>query len=217
MATAERMIPRIDRERMEDEIIRKIKAELELGIKTESQVVYLLVEVRKLLDKRPTSFEGFTSLRLYCDWAVHERLSSNRLARDVVKRADTLAAQFEKPDAQLEEEFKLVFSWNAFREDLSQFLEKIGLLRFSERQWHIFLARFLNVIEECPLLCKGKDVSVIDEIVVVRNKRDADGSPPLAIWALCSNGEPIMTYGGTWEEWEKEVKAAVLQFYKSRE
>jgi len=200
-----------------DQIVRKIDAELKRGIDTECQVVYLLVAVRKLLDKEPDRFQHFKSLAFYCDWVVHNHLSRNKSAQDMVERAATLAAHWEKPDARLEAEFEQIFSLNAFREDLSQFLEKIGLVRFSDSQWNRFLACFLNVIEDCPLLPPASKGSVVDEVVIVGMNRAVDGSPPVVVWALCSEKKMRMTYGGSWEEWEEEVEAAVDQFYKSRE
>jgi len=37
------------------------------------------------------------------------------------------------------------------------------------------------------------------------------------IWAVCGKKKPRVTYGGTWEEWNEEVEAAVLEFYNSRD
>jgi len=60
---------------MEDQIIRKLAVELAEPMTTERQVVYLLVEVRKLLDRRPKNLPPYPSLKLYCNWTVHVELS----------------------------------------------------------------------------------------------------------------------------------------------
>src|SRR2546422_11205054 len=74
---------------MEIALLRKIREQLERGISTECQVVYLLVEIRKLLDRERTSGAQYGSLRLYCNWAVHVELSKAQ-AQEIVKKADQL-------------------------------------------------------------------------------------------------------------------------------
>ena len=73
---------------MEDQIVAKLRRELERPITTEPLVVYLLVEVRKLLDRKDRKLNCPT-LRLCCDWAVHIRLSG-REARTIVRHVDAL-------------------------------------------------------------------------------------------------------------------------------
>lgn len=57
---------------MKDAITRKLTLALSTII-TEAQTVYVLVELRKLLDRR--KIEGklpdFLNIRFCCDWAVH--------------------------------------------------------------------------------------------------------------------------------------------------
>jgi len=77
----------MDGENMEDQILRKIRAELKRGITEECQVVYLLVEIRKLLDRDGKNAEPYNSLRLYSDWAVHFSLWGPR-AQNIVIQAD---------------------------------------------------------------------------------------------------------------------------------
>jgi hypothetical protein len=56
-------------------IVDKLRAELQKGIETEAQVVYVLVEARKLIEhsERP---ESYLPLQFYFDWALHTRLDS---------------------------------------------------------------------------------------------------------------------------------------------
>jgi hypothetical protein len=49
---------------MEDQLIAKVRRELDHGITTESQVVYLLVELRKLLDRNRKNAKPYDSIRL---------------------------------------------------------------------------------------------------------------------------------------------------------
>src|ERR1035437_6707259 len=73
---------------MEDEVERKLRLELNRTLKSEAQVCYALVLARKLLEREPTSSEhetpnteAFTTLRFFCNWALHIKLTSARAAR----------------------------------------------------------------------------------------------------------------------------------------
>ena len=76
---------------MEDDIVRKLRVELERGLSTESQIVYVLVKIRRLLDLDQDlgSDSGYSALRLCCNWAVHVELSHSQ-AQNIVKLIDTL-------------------------------------------------------------------------------------------------------------------------------
>ena len=58
---------------MKEEIIRKLTAQLNEGITTEVQVVYLLVGIRKLIE-RDEKRERYPVLNFSCDWVLHSKL-----------------------------------------------------------------------------------------------------------------------------------------------
>lgn len=72
---------------MEDQLIAKIRRELDRGITTESQAVYLLVELWKLLDRNRKNAKPYDSIRLYSNWVAHIRLNGPQ-AQEIVKKAD---------------------------------------------------------------------------------------------------------------------------------
>src|SRR6266478_3404586 len=55
---------------MDNDIVNKLRKHLSDPVDTECKVVYLLCEVRKLLDKKTPDPFPF-ALRLYCHWALH--------------------------------------------------------------------------------------------------------------------------------------------------
>jgi hypothetical protein len=71
---------------MLQEVIRKLRDELIQPITSERQVVYLLVELRKLIDLNGDA-EKFFALNFYCDWAVHPMMDRKGAAR-IVERVD---------------------------------------------------------------------------------------------------------------------------------
>jgi hypothetical protein len=57
------------------DIAHKLSQELTQTITSERQVVYILVELRKLLEKKGLlKEERFRALRFCCDWTVHSKL-----------------------------------------------------------------------------------------------------------------------------------------------
>jgi len=204
---------------MEDQIVAKIRREIERGITTESQAVYLLVEIRKLLERDHTGSKRYDSIKLYSDWVVHVALD-RRQAQEIVKLADTLYPKLitETLTEPEKAQFSNLFSLNAFREELAQFLQTKNIQPMSDEGWNSFLASFLNVIEDCPLLCKTNDATLtnVDEIVVIQDKqRAADGSPQPVIWAFCFHGKHKSSFGGD-PAMEERVWEAVDAFIAAR-
>jgi hypothetical protein len=55
------------------EIVEKLRAELTKAIETEAQAVYLLVEVRKLIEHSEHR-ERYLSVLFFCEWALHVKM-----------------------------------------------------------------------------------------------------------------------------------------------
>lgn len=210
---------------MKDDIVRKIKAEVKRGITTESQAVYLMVEVRKLLDKDrmkrdPNSAEPFPVIRHYSDWTVHVSLSFPR-AQTIVKLADKLYPNLASGTMTDEEkaEFSEVFSLDRLREEMTTFMQIKLIPPFSTEGWNTFLACFLNVIEDCPLVCKGDGATVkyVDEVFIVQDSaRVPDGSPLPVIWALCFKGKFKQSIGGD-PSMDDRIFEAIEAFIEARD
>ena len=205
---------------MEDQIVRKVRAELERGITSECQAVYLLVEIRKLLDRDRKGTVTYNSLRLYSDWAVHVELD-RRQSQEIVKKADSFYRK--QADGTLSEDenrdFVRVFALDTFRDELNQFLQAKRLRPFSDAKWNSFLACFLNVVEDCPLSCsvQGASVTEVDEVVIIREPgRVADGNPQAVIWALCFAGKFKMSFGGT-DPLSGKAEDAIVAFIEARD
>lgn len=58
---------------MRDEIIEKLRKELNTGITTEPQVVYLMAGIRKLIEHDNLQAK-FPALNFYCNWVLHTKL-----------------------------------------------------------------------------------------------------------------------------------------------
>lgn len=66
---------------MKKDIWSKLRRELNEPISSERQVVYILVELRKLLELSGSD-EHFPALNFYCDWALHAVLDQEGAQED---------------------------------------------------------------------------------------------------------------------------------------
>ena len=165
-----------------DIIVEKLNRELTETITSERQVVYILVETRKLLELMGMR-EDYPQLCFFCDWAMHptlDRVPAQRVIklfdRPVVAQRTsppTLADIQADPDA-MQKYFGEVCSafdligFGGFKAQIEAFYERqkvdCGLLQ-REEEWIRFLGYYSSVIEDCPLKCQGDAVYVRTLIV----------------------------------------------------
>jgi len=109
---------------VEPAIIGKIRRHLSRPVRTESAVVYLLCEVRKLLDQQKPKPDP-NALCFYCNWALHAELSYPKTTGVLLKRIDEFAVnRLTKDETQqtlLHEErlFNEFLYLDTFRKELS--------------------------------------------------------------------------------------------------
>jgi hypothetical protein len=128
------------------DIISKLTGELNKGITTEPQVVYLLVGIRKLIERNDES--EYPNLKFHCDWALHSRLDRAG-ARAILRKFDA-AHVFLKDNkvelgdlpADLRTEIDRISKMQSFEKELTQFLDDYGLPPLSQNRvdgWSQFL------------------------------------------------------------------------------
>lgn len=176
---------------MQNDITKKIRSELGHPFRSERQVVYLLVQVRKLLDSISTA-NKYCSLRLYCDWAVHTKLDRS-LASSIVEKVDELYPKMVRgtrlSDHEHDELFG-IFALDSFREDFKNFLLDKSLpnsICKSDKRWAIFLSHYLRVIQDCPLVCQSskRNLKELYKIVLTEHPQAPTASTglfPLIRW-----------------------------------
>lgn len=112
----------------------------------ESEVVYFLVEVRKIIEKKKL-YSNYPILLFYCDWIVHPQIDHDRTIQhikpilDLIEQGNGYAgmSQMHKMDP-----LKLV---------LSQFLSALELKDFTKDidSWKSFFYNLRNVLVEQPI------------------------------------------------------------------
>jgi hypothetical protein len=65
---------------MVEDILSKLKSELQQEITSERQIVYILVQIRKLINTVELA-KKFEALKLHCDWVLHTALDKQSARR----------------------------------------------------------------------------------------------------------------------------------------
>ncbi len=59
---------------MKNGVIEKLNAHISGGLHSEADVVYVMVEIRKLLEHLRIKGRDYSVLAFYCDWVLHTSL-----------------------------------------------------------------------------------------------------------------------------------------------
>ncbi len=144
---------------MTPDILKKLTRELDAGIKTEVQVVYLLAGIRKLIERDEIK-EEYADLNFHCDWALHSKLD-RATAKEILKKFDAahalLRGQIKLRDLPppLSTEIERISKMSSFEKELSRFLAEYDLPPLTKNRpdgWSYFLHLYAKVIEDIPLM-----------------------------------------------------------------
>ena len=146
---------------MTKDIVRKLRDHLEDGVDTECKVVYLLAEIRKILEQDRPDPKPF-ALWMYCHWALHVNLSYASATLQLLERIDmhvshTVAGLTEVGTFDIFDEerlFRELIYFTAFREQLRQFLINHLLptdICDNAARWSDFVAVYAQVIKDGEL------------------------------------------------------------------
>ena len=164
---------------MKDDIVAKLKTHLSVPVDTECAVVYLLVEVRKLLGMNQPN-RNLSTLSMYCHWAVHVDLTHAKTTGEFLEKIDCFVRNkvhgFEadgKCSFNDEQDlFRDFSSLDTFRGELSCFLNSYDLptsLCDDTRSWHRFISAYASVIEAGTLSAgKVQETKAIKEVTFTK-------------------------------------------------
>lgn len=194
-------------DRMEEAIKAKLRRALIEKIEKECQVVYTLVETRKLLDKSTDGRAQFGSLKFYCDWAVHTELDRSGAKEFVAQLDRWLSSLLKDPGATPMEhaEIERLLYFETFRSELRSFLGAQDLPTdvCEGETWNRFIALYKQVIMDCPLTYKGSNSTLthVDKVVFTAAEGGADAVPPVFV---------AIPFGINIELFRQEVSHGVL-------
>jgi hypothetical protein len=155
------------------DLIHKLTRALKKPVQTECEVVYVMVEIRKLMDRgegerRKTVPEAdrrrlrpeFPVLKLFCDWAVHINIEWNREAEPLMREFDG-AVESVKAGNGIPLAFLEFLSLSHLREEFARFLKVNGLpIRLVEdaHSWDRFLDLYSAVVSDCPITYTNRQI-----------------------------------------------------------
>lgn len=162
---------------MTRDIVSKLDEHLSKGVGTECEVVYLLAEIRKLLERDMPKAQP-SALRMFCHWALHVDLTNAHTTQQFLELVDkwivhSVAGFLETHPWTISQEYYLFKDFmylDAFRRQLSTFLGQYGLSRDiaeDDNKWYNFLAAYGGVIEDGSLSIKANPnpLQAVDEII----------------------------------------------------
>jgi hypothetical protein len=165
---------------MQSAILNKLERELAEPISAERQVVYILVEIRKLLELTRSKVK-YDALWFHASWAVHPKMSWG-LAAKLLKYFDEAypllkdKELYELPP-DLEHAVTDAIALHHFREQLKDFLVQHNLnTSIADQQWTAFLRLYASVIEDCPLIVSSGNLKNLSHVVV--SVEDASAPAP---------------------------------------
>jgi hypothetical protein len=154
---------------MKNDIVAKLNRELDEEIVTDRQVVYILVEARKLLEQQQT-LDSFRAFKLCGDWAVHPKLRGPD-SQLVLGYFDAYESEFQNSGATMAE-FQLAplhdfVSHRRFRADFIEALAPHGVnvdRLASDTFWRAFIQHYSSVIQDCPLEAIDNNTQLVSHV-----------------------------------------------------
>ncbi|MBI4459178.1 MAG: hypothetical protein HY648_03840 [Acidobacteria bacterium] len=185
------------------EITHKLKQALSKPPKNERDVVYILVEIRKLLELTGNEQKYFW-LKFFADWACHTKMD-RKTAKELLDRLDseldvikggTLKVGVKRPPTL----HTFIIEFNAFLKDVGIYAG----LDYNRLIWPVFLKYYARVVRDCPVLPQAKNHNLkhIDEVLLVEysqpsNPRTLPAGHKFKFgikWSLRKNGVEIKSY-----------------------
>lgn len=179
----------------------KLRREFRKGIRNESQVVYVLVEIGKLLEQTKQK-DKYPIINFYRNWVVHSKLTSSAMASNIVFDFDEF---IKTGNTVLPSQLKEMVSPKGLLEEMNKLLtiHKIRFPAYKNRKaWKTFIKHLAEVIVEVPLHfipAKPAQPAMPEQIrvppqyvetVTVKRDRNHEDRAMLTWTANCNGAQP---------------------------
>ena len=140
---------------MRQAIIDKLSKHLASPPIAESDVVYALVQVRKLMERTNTG-SNYRRLKFFCDWVVHGRLTGSQAKQVLIEIDDRLKFHYQREPWQFDPDGSIgaLVSHHALLVELGRYLDDVGVTQVWTKDifaWYRVSKLFSEVIRDCPL------------------------------------------------------------------
>lgn len=143
---------------MTDQILEKLNIHISNGINKEADVIYLLVQIRKILEREKLKDE-YSTLDLYCDWVLHPDIkNTNKSGQilDKIERAVFLLDTHNSNKEEIASSINEAISFVNFHKNLKNFFIRNKLTFFTDKNYTILLTLLIEILKDIPLLSKHK-------------------------------------------------------------
>jgi hypothetical protein len=131
-------------------ILRKLETLLNTGITAETEVVYLMSGLRKLLEQQQAK-KQYKYLTFHCDWTLHSKLEGPA-AQEILSKFDAAnphlkaGVELHELPGDLRSEIDNISQMKYFKKELAEFLQANGFpsINAVRKAWTIF-GRCLSV------------------------------------------------------------------------
>lgn len=147
-------------------IIAKLKTLLANGITSEAEALYLIVEIRKLLEQEQAK-KQYEYLTFHCDWALHAALEGTT-AQKILKQFEAAVLHlksgielYQLPPS-LRMEIEGISMMRFFEIEFERFLKSNRLSSLEATRsdgWIHFVHLYGKIVEDCPLVMTAKNKS----------------------------------------------------------
>ena len=177
---------------IEEKLIRQLSSDEPF---TELRIVYILVEIRKLMEREkalkklePAKLmddrekykarkdeRSKSELSFYCDWAVHAEMTREgaKLVLKLFDEAHPILCKNEELPTILDEQIKNLTNLRLFKNALIEFLSARSLPTDRLRsRWAEVLRSYAAIIEDCPMTVEAKHLKNIISVTVKKEEGD---------------------------------------------
>ncbi|MFZ3020173.1 MAG: hypothetical protein WA051_01480 [Minisyncoccia bacterium] len=149
---------------MKEELISKLRVALTEPIEKESQVVYILTEVRKLLDRTlgEKKLEKYPVLNFYCNWALHIEIGGTAAIDPILDRIEQLLADPDLSNPRNIPEVMYSFlNLDLLSTEIGNLLSEHGIENPLVK--HVYRSKFrdllVGILRDCPLKPKNRKLT----------------------------------------------------------
>ena len=148
----------------------KLRRELSKDIVDELQVVYILSQIRKIIDDEKTE-NKYDILYLYCDWVLHSKLDRPKKRRYFINKFDSQLVN-EDTSTKIARTILInqrhFFVLNELKKQLGIFFrdKNISSKLIVRLEWSKFIELLLAILMECPVDIGGnkiKSLSIVKD------------------------------------------------------
>ncbi len=142
---------------MTDEIIEKLNNISLNYSKTEAETVYIIVEIRKILERDGLKYKDYKLINFYGNWVVHCIIDKPDNTREYFKEICDLLEKMKGEGINLTDyNFRLIYNKISFLELKNEFINFFERYNINKNllynYWEYFLRNLISIISDCYLV-----------------------------------------------------------------